>query len=122
LVHGSVVLYLWRGGKLLRVFSRNIHGEVSRSSSVRNFIASAEFAPHICSEGCRLPQTAGRPTIPKRRQRFSSVSWMQRIPAGLPVGMPGIAEEMEGAMQQAAQPRRQEKFIFPASFSVLSLP
>ncbi len=29
---------------------------------------------------------------------------MQRIPAGFPRGIPGIGEEIEGAMQQAAQP------------------
>jgi hypothetical protein len=33
------------------------------------------------------------------------------MPAGLPKGMPGIGELMEGAMQQAAQPLRQEKVM-----------
>jgi oxygen-independent coproporphyrinogen-3 oxidase len=37
------------------------------------------------------------------RQRLASSSWTQRTPAGLPCGMPGMAEEMEGAMQQAPQ-------------------
>jgi hypothetical protein len=32
---------------------------------------------------------------------------MQRTPAGLPPGMPGIGLLMEGAMQQAPQPGRQ---------------
>lgn len=32
---------------------------------------------------------------------------MQRTPAGLPFGMPGIGDEMDGAMQQAPQPGRQ---------------
>jgi hypothetical protein len=32
---------------------------------------------------------------------------MQRTPAGLPSGMPGIGEEIDGAMQQAPQPGRQ---------------
>jgi hypothetical protein len=32
---------------------------------------------------------------------------MQGTPAGLPFGMPGMALEMDGAMQQAAQPGRQ---------------
>jgi hypothetical protein len=32
---------------------------------------------------------------------------MQGSPAGLPCGMPGIELLIEGAMQQAAQPRRQ---------------
>jgi hypothetical protein len=52
-------------------------------------------------------QTAGRSGRPKRRQRFSAVSCAQRAPAGLPWGMPGIAEEIDGAMQQAPQPGRQ---------------
>jgi hypothetical protein len=34
---------------------------------------------------------------------------MQRTPAGLPCGMPGIGEEIDGAMQQAPQPRRHDK-------------
>jgi uncharacterized membrane protein len=32
---------------------------------------------------------------------------MQRTPAGLPLGMPGIGDEIEGAMQHAAQRGRQ---------------
>ena len=32
---------------------------------------------------------------------------MQRTPAGLPCGIPGIAEEIDGATQQAPQPERQ---------------
>ena len=32
---------------------------------------------------------------------------MQATPAGLPFGMPGMAELMDGAMQQAAQLLRQ---------------
>ncbi len=35
---------------------------------------------------------------------------MQRTPAGLPLGMPGIAEEILGAIQHAPQPRRQSIF------------
>jgi hypothetical protein len=38
---------------------------------------------------------------------LSSVSCTQRNPAGLPSCMPGIGDEIEGAMQQAAQPIRQ---------------
>jgi hypothetical protein len=33
---------------------------------------------------------------------------MQRTPAGLPFGMPGIGDEIEGAVQQAPQPGRQD--------------
>jgi len=32
---------------------------------------------------------------------------MQRTPAGLPNGMPGIGDEIEGAVQQAPQAGRQ---------------
>lgn len=31
---------------------------------------------------------------------------MQRTPAGLPLGIPGIADVILGAIQQAPQPRR----------------
>jgi hypothetical protein len=39
-------------------------------------------------------------------QRFSSVSWTHRTPAGFPFSMPGIGEDIEGAIQHAAQPMR----------------
>jgi hypothetical protein len=51
----------------------------------------------------RPPQTFGRSGRPKIAQRLSSVSCTQRTPAGLPCGMPGMGELMEGAMQQAPQ-------------------
>jgi hypothetical protein len=35
------------------------------------------------------------------------VSWTHRTPAGLPPGIPGIGDEIEGAMQQAPQFGRQ---------------
>jgi hypothetical protein len=37
---------------------------------------------------------------------------MHRSPAGFPPGMPGIALEIDGAMQQAAQPSRQFMYAF----------
>ncbi len=70
-------------------------------------MACSALLPHMAGEGARLPQTAGRSGRPKMRQRFMSSSCTQRTPAGLPPGMPGIGLEMEGAMQQAAQPGRQ---------------
>ena len=36
-----------------------------------------------------------------------SVSWTQRTPAGLPFGIPGIGEVIEGAVQHAPHPARQ---------------
>jgi oxygen-independent coproporphyrinogen-3 oxidase len=53
-------------------------------------------------------QTAGRSGRPNSAQRLSGVSWAQRTPAGLPPGMPGIGDEIDGAIQQAPQPGRQE--------------
>lgn len=41
------------------------------------------------------------------RHRCMSSSCTQRTPAGLPSGMPGMGDEMEGAIQQAPQPLRQ---------------
>jgi hypothetical protein len=41
---------------------------------------------------------------------------MQGTPAGLPRGMPGIGEEIEGAIQQAAQPIRQLNSVELISF------
>jgi len=55
------------------------------------------------SDGCKPEQQAGRRASPKIAQRRSSPSWTQRTPAGLPFGMPGIALEIDGAMQHAPQ-------------------
>jgi hypothetical protein len=51
-------------------------------------------------------QTAGRSARPNRRHRSASSSWTQRMPAGFPLGMPGMGDEMDGAMQHAPQPGR----------------
>jgi hypothetical protein len=40
-------------------------------------------------------------------QRLAASSWAHLTPAGLPRGIPGIGEEIEGAMQQAPQSARQ---------------
>jgi hypothetical protein len=71
--------------------------------------------------GCCCPHTAGRSACPKIMQRSWASSWMQGTPAGLPWSMPGMGEEMEGAVQQAAQPGRQVRVIrFWASGSAWS--
>jgi hypothetical protein len=80
---------------------------VKRSSSLRKNIACAADSPHISVEGCRPPQTFGRSGRPKILQPLCSSNCTQRTPAGLPFGMPGMAELIEGAMQQAPQPGRQ---------------
>lgn len=53
-------------------------------------------------------QNAGRSGRPNNRQRLASSSCTQRTPARLPCGMPGIGEWIDGAMQHAPQPPRQE--------------
>lgn len=75
--------------------------------------ASSRVLPHISSEACSPLQHEGRAVSPNRAQRRSSVSCAQRIPAGLPAGMPGMALDIDGAMQQAPHPGRQ----FIASFA-----
>src|SRR5262245_4750442 len=81
-------------------------GAVARSSNVSRISASWSLHPHISGEGRKLEQTAGRSGRPNSAQRLSEVSWTQRTPAGLPRGMPGIGEEIDGAIQQAPHPTR----------------
>ena len=81
-------------------------GAVRVSSRCRYAMACARSLPHMAAPGCRLAQTAGRPGWPKTRQRWSGPSCTQGTPAGLPCGIPGMALEMDGAVQQAPQPGR----------------
>jgi hypothetical protein len=64
-------------------------------------MACSRELPHISTEGRRLMQTAGRSDEPNSRQRICASSCTQRSPAGFPSGMPGMGEEIDGAMQQA---------------------
>src|SRR5581483_9817375 len=79
-------------------------GAVRRSRIVSRNIASCRLPPHISSPGLSPTQTAGRSGFPKSRHLLSSVSCMHRTPAGFPPGIPGIGDEMDGAIQQAPQP------------------
>jgi hypothetical protein len=91
-------------------------GMVACSSSSSQRIAYARLSPHISSDACSPEQHAGRSGWPKIAQRKSSISCTQGIPAGLPLGMPGIALLIEGAMQQAAQRGRQSGDFVMAVF------
>jgi len=51
-------------------------------------------------------QNVGRSGFPNSLQRLSGVNWTQRTPAGLPFGMPGMGDVIDGAMQHAPQPMR----------------
>jgi hypothetical protein len=69
-------------------------------------MASSRLLPQTSMSAANPEQTAGRSGCPKIWHRLSTDSCTQRSPAGLPWGMPGIDELMEGAMQQAPQPSR----------------
>lgn len=68
--------------------------------------ASSREVPQNSSSAWKSAQTLGRSGEPKMRQRLSSPSCTQRSPAGFPRGMPGIAELILKAIQQAPQPAR----------------
>gem|GEM_PF-2477911 len=55
--------------------------------------------------------TSGRSGCPKIKHRLSADNCTHRTPAGLLIpfifGMPGIGDEIDGAMQHAPQPGRQ---------------
>ena len=56
---------------------------------------------------CKLLHTLGRWGLPNNLQRMLASNSGQGMPAGLPLGRVGSAEEIEGAMQQAPHPARQ---------------
>jgi hypothetical protein len=85
---------------------------VTHSNRPNQAIACARDVPHISAEGCRPAQNAGRSGRPKILQRLAASSCTHRTPAGLPSGMPGIGEVIEGAMQQAPQPGRHSMLLF----------
>lgn len=70
----------------------------------------------MSAEGCSPAQKAGRSGWPNTLQRNSSSSCTHGTPAGLPWGMPGKGEVIEGAMQQAAQFGRQLN-VFSGEFT-----
>jgi len=76
-------------------------------------MASPVPQPHMRGSGRSRTQTRGLCGRPNNRQRLSDVSCTQRTPAGLPPGIPGIADEMEGAMQQAPHPALQSTVVSP---------
>jgi hypothetical protein len=75
-------------------------------------MACSRLVPHIDSLGCNEAQTLGRSGCPKILHCSSSSSWMQRTPAGLPPGIPGIGLEIDGAVQQAPHLSRQSIILF----------
>lgn len=70
-------------------------------------MASSRRAPHISGPGLNEAQNAGRSGLPNSWHLKASSNCTQATPAGLPCGMPGMGELIEGAVQQAPQPLRQ---------------
>lgn len=77
-----------------------------RSHSVRIRRACSLLLPQASASASKAAQTFGRRESPNSLHRLRSSSCTQRTPAGLPSGMPGMGEEIDGAMQQAPQPIR----------------
>jgi len=83
------------------------YGRVAVSRWLRNASAAERSFPHISIDGRNEAQNAGRSGLPNSLQRRSSSNCTQRTPAGLPCGMPGMGEVIDGATQQAPQRSRQ---------------
>jgi hypothetical protein len=66
----------------------------------------------MAAAGRKETHTAGRPLRPYRRQRPSAVSCTHLAPASLPRGIPGMGDEIDGAMQHAAHPALHSR-VFP---------
>jgi len=60
------------------------------------FCASSAVFPQINNSGLNPLHTAGRKGSSKIAHFKSSVNWIHLIPAGLPAGIPGIGELIEG--------------------------
>jgi hypothetical protein len=87
---------------------RRLYFPVMISSSSNNCKASFRLVPQKASLAWYEEQTAGRSAFPYRLHRLSPVSCMHRTPGGFPADIPGILDEMDGAMQHAPHPARQE--------------
>jgi len=62
----------------------------------------------MSAAGLSPAQNAGREGCPKIAQRRSGSNCTHGTPAGLPCGMPGMGDVIDGAVQQAPQSGRQE--------------
>lgn len=94
-------------GRRKKTSARPDYGLVAASNAAKCVSASVREDPHIELAGRRPAQKAGRSGRPKIAHRMSGSSCTHGIPAGLPCGIPGIGEVIEGAMQHAPQFERQ---------------
>ncbi len=78
--------------------------KISHSDKIAN--ASSRLPPQASSVAWKPRHTSGRLGCKKIAHLFSLSKCRQRTIAGLPKGCKGIAEEIDGAIQQAPQPIR----------------
>jgi len=76
-------------------------------------MASALSLPQMYSSGVKLPQTFGLAGSSKIAQLKSLNNCTQGTPAALPLGIPGMGELIEGAIQHAPQPDRHNITTWP---------
>lgn len=67
-------------------------------------MASSCDCPQKSLSALNPAHTAGRRGELNIKQRFPPDRLTQRTPAGLPPGIPGIGDDIDGAIQQAPQP------------------
>jgi len=83
------------------------------SIQVRLRKASLALLPQTIFSALKPPHTFGLSGEPNRSHFKSLFKWIHLTPAGLPLGIPGMGEEMDGAMQHAPHLGRQS--IYPVS-------
>lgn len=92
---------------------------VSSSSFDNKYKALYLLSAQISTFAENFSQTSGLREEAKIRHRLSWLNCTQRTPAGFPSGIPGMAEEIDGAMQQAPQPGRQVIFSVMNNYMML---
>ena len=92
------------GGHLLASLYSYLSIFVATSRKVKKEIASIDDSLHISFEGLNFIQISGLFEFPNSWHRLSEVNWIHLTPAGLPFGIPGIEDDIEGAIQHAPQP------------------
>jgi hypothetical protein len=78
---------------LLKLLINQSHFFINNSNI---FLASRAVFPQNKSSGVNRLHTSGREGLSKTEHFKSSVKCIHRVPAGLPSGIPGIDELIEG--------------------------
>ena len=67
-------------------------------------MASSRSLPQNSGSAMKAAHTAGLSSLPQIAHSYSSVRWIHLTPAGFPDGIPGMGDDIEGAMQHAPHP------------------